>query len=863
MNKQISVNDHPFYDGIVEDRNDPLELGRVRVRVFGVHTESTIELPTSDLAWSVVQLPGNNPAKSGVGWSPNGLVLGSKVRGYFEDGNSFQHFVVTGSLVGINDFEESSSTTSSSTSFGEEPTGETSMYYEIENRNAGTISTIDGVSLYGIYQFNSLEGGLLKDYLSQSTYISDTFAGLTPNSPQFNVAWENLAIKDEKGFKADQHLFIKNNFYLPSLNAHKHVGLHLRGRGVLECVWSTSYQYGAYNNKISRALAGKDIASLTDADVVTLIQDDKFKNVAVDFKGQKDIVLDKLRTRIVSEKSKYLTLCSDTVTPGLEHSPLPPTDIFGEQVIAFLSPIAVKATGVADSKGFRDPSGHYPTKNYKGDVDTNHQARNKNLAGSAADAKKKSVLKGAGEPDSPYNAKYPYNKTYQSESGHVIEIDDTEGAERIHIYHRSGSFVEFHPDGTIVKKSSKDDTEIVLANKSIYVVGTCNIVVEGDAKIKCHESIDMQAKGNIKMMAGGDIKILAAGKMDVGSSTVTTLMAGASLVMDSPSVAQNGGSAGPVKIDVGEKINALIAMAEETHAGTDDHDDDGVSPEQSRNDFKKNTGMDVSTDPTKSATPRDEPLVEKTITISISNGQHQAVIHNGGTTDGMVTGQTISVNGLPKGAKVYGIVNSTTFNVDKNATIDIIEKEAQLGPPVAKQSEVSNVDVTGPYTPDYKLSDHFKIRDLTNTPVSPMKLKAQAGLSIDQIVQNMKAVAQNILEPVYLLLGNKFIISHALRDPAGTTSPSDHHYGSAVDLQFPGVDHNEVVHIAKKIRDILPKWHQIIVEYHGRAPVLHISYRIPGHPRGINKEKTFTAYAKPFSNMAQGILDRNHNLVYT
>jgi len=40
------------------------------------------------------------------------------------------------------------------------------------------------------------------------------------------------------------------------------------------------------------------------------------------------------------------------------------------------------------------------------------------------------------------------------QSGHVIEIDDTDGAERIHIRHKSGSFIEFHPDGAIVIKGN-------------------------------------------------------------------------------------------------------------------------------------------------------------------------------------------------------------------------------------------------------------------------------------------------------------------------------------------------------------------------------------------------------------------------
>ena len=58
-----------------------------------------------------------------------------------------------------------------------------------------------------------------------------------------------------------------------------------------------------------------------------------------------------------------------------------------------------------------------------------------------------------GAPPDPYKAEYPNNKVTQTTSGHIIEIDDTENAERIHIRHKSGSFVEFHPDGSVVIKT--------------------------------------------------------------------------------------------------------------------------------------------------------------------------------------------------------------------------------------------------------------------------------------------------------------------------------------------------------------------------------------------------------------------------
>lgn len=46
-----------LYFGIVEDRDDPLKLGRCRVRVAGLHTHDTSSLPTTDLPWAMIVQP--------------------------------------------------------------------------------------------------------------------------------------------------------------------------------------------------------------------------------------------------------------------------------------------------------------------------------------------------------------------------------------------------------------------------------------------------------------------------------------------------------------------------------------------------------------------------------------------------------------------------------------------------------------------------------------------------------------------------------------------------------------------------------------------------------------------------------------
>lgn len=89
-----------LYYGIVEDRHDPLKVGRVRVRVHGIHTHDKQLLASADLPWSQVLMPTTEASLSGLGKTTHGLVEGSTVAGVFID-DAQQQFVVLGSTLGI------------------------------------------------------------------------------------------------------------------------------------------------------------------------------------------------------------------------------------------------------------------------------------------------------------------------------------------------------------------------------------------------------------------------------------------------------------------------------------------------------------------------------------------------------------------------------------------------------------------------------------------------------------------------------------------------------------------------------------------------------------------------------------------
>jgi hypothetical protein len=86
-----------FHIGIVEDNLDPLKLGRLRVRIFGIHTQNrksgdAVEyLPTSDLPWAFPAMPISNSSIDGIS-DFTGLVKGTRVLVFFLDNEGQRPF---------------------------------------------------------------------------------------------------------------------------------------------------------------------------------------------------------------------------------------------------------------------------------------------------------------------------------------------------------------------------------------------------------------------------------------------------------------------------------------------------------------------------------------------------------------------------------------------------------------------------------------------------------------------------------------------------------------------------------------------------------------------------------------------------
>lgn len=87
-----------WWIGVVEDRKDPEKLGRVKVRIFGLHTDDKTDLPTEHLQWAWPVQPITSAALSGKGKSPVGPLEGTWVVGFFLDGNDQQQPAFFGTI---------------------------------------------------------------------------------------------------------------------------------------------------------------------------------------------------------------------------------------------------------------------------------------------------------------------------------------------------------------------------------------------------------------------------------------------------------------------------------------------------------------------------------------------------------------------------------------------------------------------------------------------------------------------------------------------------------------------------------------------------------------------------------------------
>lgn len=194
-----------------------------------------------------------------------------------------------------------------------------------------------------------------------------------------------------------------------------------------------------------------------------------------------------------------------------------------------------------DGEGFKDPDAIYP-KNTGSDTpesasDNTSFAYKNRVAQRVTDIPiathpKLSTLSDEDKPEdegvsipnpSTYcQPQYPYNNVTETECGHVIELDDTPGYERISTTHCSGTSSNVIQDGSKIDTIIGDGYTVHSKDNTVYIIGKCNLTVEGDVNVKCEgnyvldieKDMVINVTGNIKTKVGADSITEVIGKRE-------------------------------------------------------------------------------------------------------------------------------------------------------------------------------------------------------------------------------------------------------------------------------------------------------------------------------------------------------------
>ena len=154
--------------------------------------------------------------------------------------------------------------------------------------------------------------------------------------------------------------------------------------------------------------------------------------------------------------------------------------------------------------GYKDPNSKYPTSFYVGKPDTNLLAQEEQTSHLATgtrttnDPASWSTASGSATflASGIEGSKYPFNHVLETESGHFVEFDDTEGNERIHIYHRLGTFLEIDKSGNVMIKTVGNVTNVVAGNMDTYVQGNYSLSVDGNMDVYAVGNLTEKVTGN-------------------------------------------------------------------------------------------------------------------------------------------------------------------------------------------------------------------------------------------------------------------------------------------------------------------------------------------------------------------------------
>jgi hypothetical protein len=789
-----------WWIGVVEDRNDPEQLGRCRVRIFGYHTDDTSILPTSDLPWAVVMQPITSAAISGKGTSPIGPLEGTWVIGWFLDGADKQQPLIMGTYAGKpkESIYNSTAVSKAKSIFTEgnyvkSESGEPVVDSQGNPILSGTSTTTDSVitNILPPLDVDNIQKLMtaIGNRESSNNYLIVNRSGYQ-GKYQFGAA----ALIDLGYVKAGTtNRDLANATVWTGKDGMTSNAAFLGSNTVQD---SAMYQLLKVN--YDRLLKSKKLTSndppekvaglLAAAHLVGSGNADKYDKK--DGNGVKAATYYSLGSVSVGGTGFVPREGSDTSAPE-SNLPGNPNNPSNDPFKSLNHP------AIAKSKGFEDPNKVYPTKEYAGLSDVNKLAIGDSSHASLIEKENNRIknipLANSGstweEPDSPFSARYPYNHVHETEAGHVVEFDSTPGSERIHVYHKSGTYIEIDSNGTTVKKSNGSNYEIVDKNNYIYVKGAYNLTVDGATKIYVRDRADIQIEGDTNIIGNGNMNITAAKNAALFSkNTVVTGTESIGIISDGDVSIQGRNiflkAIGNMNLDAGSTFSARGGILAALHGalvkikmGAQKLSQLGVAlPPPGE---KSPEASDVA-DPIKATNDYD--------TFRFDSGEDEA-------------------REWAAGRVSSGAVNNTVLNASAVSNNANLVSTARV-----QECDCTEFRTLKEFPLSLKLSKHFTLGAVSGAAaVSKYPLKENAGLTRAQLACNLKFLTTNALDRIKDRYPD-MIVTSGFRPG----EKSDHGRGMAADMQFTKHKFSEYYEISLWIRDNVP-FSQLLLEYETRS----------------------------------------------
>ena len=491
--------DLTWFIGVVENRLDPLEQGRVQVRVAGVHPFSRIQgdisgIPVEDLPWMSTVLPVTSPSVAGISGSVTGLLEGSSVFGLWLDTyktNGLILGVYSGNQVNIPNPDEGFS----------DPTGQFPGVAGPDSNGLNSGGPLGDQSPHNASQNANSSTGVItggKDVAGED------------DNPSLSI--NNMLISDE-GIKL--HVYWDSMQY-PTVGIG-HLILRKKTRDMTSIL-----------SKLSSDLGRSATSNITRADADKLFLSDLNRTQSEISKNS--TIAPAYARANASRKMALINMAFQLGVPGLAKfkqslalmaagnwvagSIQAKNSLWAKQTPSRANRIcSILKNGNLSSYGIAPPTkvGRMLLTETFSSMDFLYEDDEDDDTDWSEEPPKDDSMVLFVEPKSSYRGEYPYVQSTTTEGGHLQEFDNTPNQERYRLSHPSGAYVEVSADGTKIDKTAGNRYDLSGGDKNTLVEANHNVNIGGNETYVNFADVRRVVGGNNLTEISGDDVITIEG----------------------------------------------------------------------------------------------------------------------------------------------------------------------------------------------------------------------------------------------------------------------------------------------------------------------------------------------------------------